>query len=114
MARQSFVQRRSAGVRMPIAHVGRLRTGTGFLLRQHGQDIAEMALILPVFLLLLLGIIEFGIILFTYNTVASTAREGARYGVIAGRTIEQIRHYATDHALGLNDEDVCTAIRGGR
>jgi Flp pilus assembly protein TadG len=33
-------------------------------------------------MLLFLGIIEFGIAVFTYDNVASAAREGARYGII--------------------------------
>ncbi|MCB0086119.1 MAG: pilus assembly protein [Caldilineaceae bacterium] len=40
-------------------------------------------MILPILLLLVLGIVEFGILLFNYNTIASAAREGARAGVIA-------------------------------
>lgn len=47
-----------------------------------GQDLVEFALILPVLLLLLLGIMEFGIVIFTYDTIANAAREGARYGII--------------------------------
>ncbi len=42
----------------------------------------ESALILPVLLLFLLGIMEFGIVIFTYDTIANAAREGARYGII--------------------------------
>jgi TadE-like protein len=48
---------------------------------ESGQDVVEFALILPVLVLLLLGIIEFGWLIFTYNTVAHAAREGARAGV---------------------------------
>ena len=49
---------------------------------ESGQDLIEFALILPLLLLLLLGIMEFGVAVFTYNTVANAAREGARYGII--------------------------------
>ncbi len=48
----------------------------------HGQGLVEFALLLPLLLLLLLGIIEFGIAVFAYNTTANVGREVARYGVV--------------------------------
>jgi hypothetical protein len=54
--------------------------------REQGQDLVEFALILPVLALLLFGIMEFGIVIFSYNTIADAAREGARYGVIKPAT----------------------------
>jgi hypothetical protein len=50
--------------------------------RNAGQDLVEYAIILPLLLLLLLGIAEFAIIVFTYDTLGNAAREGARYGVV--------------------------------
>ncbi len=47
-----------------------------------GQDLVEFALILPLLLLLLLGIAEFSLIIFDYDTLGNAAREGARYGVV--------------------------------
>ena len=52
------------------------------LRRENGQALVEYALILPVLLLLLLGIIEFGVVVFSYDTIANAAREGARYGAV--------------------------------
>ncbi len=49
---------------------------------ERGQDIVEFALVVPFIALLFLGIIEFGIIVFRYNTVSNAAREGARYGIV--------------------------------
>ena len=48
-----------------------------------GQDLVEYALALPVFLLLVFGIMEFGILFMNYNTVAGAAREGARAGILS-------------------------------
>lgn len=49
---------------------------------ERGQSLVEYALVLPILLLLLLGIMEFGILVFNYNTIANAAREGARYGIV--------------------------------
>lgn len=47
-----------------------------------GQDLVEYALVLPIFLLLVLGVIEFGVLFYQYNVVANAAREGARAGIV--------------------------------
>jgi Flp pilus assembly protein TadG len=47
-----------------------------------GQDLVEFALVVPILLLLLFGILEMGRLVFTYNTLANAAREGARFGIV--------------------------------
>lgn len=47
-----------------------------------GQSLVEFALILPLLLFLIMGIIQFGLILSGYVTVSNAAREGARVGII--------------------------------
>ncbi|SJZ44641.1 TadE/TadG family type IV pilus assembly protein [Selenihalanaerobacter shriftii] len=49
---------------------------------QKGQALVELALVLPVLLLILFGIVEFGRIFHTYLVISNAAREGARKGVI--------------------------------
>lgn len=49
--------------------------------RAHGQSIVEFALILPLFLVLVFGVIEFGRAYIVYVTVTNAAREGARLGI---------------------------------
>lgn len=46
----------------------------------------EFALILPLFLLLIFGMIEFGFIFFNMQVLTNAAREGARYGIVAKTT----------------------------
>jgi len=47
---------------------------------QHGQGMVEFALAFPIFLVLVIGIMEFGRLLVTYSSVYVAAREGARHG----------------------------------
>lgn len=47
---------------------------------RRGQGMLEFALAIPVFLLLVLGIIEFGRMFLMYTSLFAAAREGARYG----------------------------------
>jgi Flp pilus assembly protein TadG len=49
--------------------------------RQRGATVIEMAVILPVFLLLLVGVIELSLMFFTNLTLQYAVREGARYAV---------------------------------
>lgn len=49
---------------------------------EEGQNIVEFALLLPVLLYLLMGIIQFGFIFAAYLTLNNTVREGARWGSI--------------------------------
>jgi Flp pilus assembly protein TadG len=53
-------------------------------------------------LLLLLGIMEFGMVVFSYDTIANAAREGARYGIIHGRTNAGIEAAARRLTTGLD------------
>ena len=49
--------------------------------RQNGAVTVEMALILPVFLLLAAGILDFGHAWYMKQVVTNASREGARYGI---------------------------------
>ena len=46
-----------------------------------GQSLVEFAIVIPVFLLLLSGMIDFGSGLYANQTIINAAREGARVGV---------------------------------
>lgn len=48
------------------------------LIQNEGVATVEFAFVVPILLLLLLGMLEFGNILFTYNTSANAARDVAR------------------------------------
>ena len=50
--------------------------------RQQGQALVEFAMILPVFFLLVAGMFDFGLGIYSDLTLVNAAREGARVGVI--------------------------------
>jgi Flp pilus assembly protein TadG len=51
--------------------------------RRRGQALVEFALILPVFLLILSAVLDFGFLLYARMTVINATREGARVAVTA-------------------------------
>lgn len=53
-----------------------------FIKNRNGQALVEMAFILPILLLILMGIVEFGRIFNAYLIVTNASREGARYASV--------------------------------
>jgi Flp pilus assembly protein TadG len=49
---------------------------------EKGVSAVEFALILPVLVLILFGIIEFGLILYNQQVITNASREGAREGIL--------------------------------
>lgn len=67
----------------------------GFLRDQRGSPAVEFALIAPVLMLLVFGIVQFGFAFYTYNEMFNGAREGARR-LAVGATMEVARERALD------------------
>jgi hypothetical protein len=63
------------------------------LRRKGAQGLVEFALILPVFLVLVYGIIEAARLMMTYSSVYTASREGARYGAAIGEVSGSIPRY---------------------
>jgi len=53
---------------------------------QRGQSLVEMALLLPVFVLIMMALFDFGRAIYAYNTVSNAARDGARLAIVDQRT----------------------------
>jgi Flp pilus assembly protein TadG len=64
-----------------------------------GQELVEYALTLPILLLLVLGIMEFGVAIFAYNTVANAAREGARVGAVLDGEFDEVMRDQIEDAV---------------
>ncbi|WP_243354980.1 TadE/TadG family type IV pilus assembly protein [Bacillus litorisediminis] len=63
---------------------------------ERGQSIVEMALILPLLLLLLAGIIDLGRVLYTTSHLHQTSQETVRLGGL-GKTDEEIVQFARNY-----------------
>src|SRR4030067_3530359 len=50
--------------------------------REDGQSLVEFALVIPIFLLVLFAIVDFGMAFHAWITVTNSAREGARIGSV--------------------------------
>ena len=50
--------------------------------KARGQALVEFSLVLPVIIVLILGIFDFGRAVFAYNAVSNAAREGMRVGIV--------------------------------
>ncbi|HET7656780.1 MAG TPA: TadE family protein [Bacillales bacterium] len=66
---------------------------------QRGQSLVEMALILPVLILLLSGIFDFGRVLFTYLNLQSAAQETVRLAGLGAGDNEVITFAKSDSQL---------------
>lgn len=57
---------------------------TRYVKNDRGQTLVEFALILPVLLLLVIGMMDFGLIINQHMIMAEAAREGARSAALGG------------------------------
>lgn len=79
-----------------------------------GHAIMKFALILPLLMLLLAGILDFGLIFSRYLTVAAAAREGARSAALGGSdltAIAAVKNVAHSISPGQLVITVCPAVR---
>jgi Flp pilus assembly protein TadG len=77
-----------------------------------GQTLVEFALILPIFIVILVGIFDGGRLVFAYHTVNNAAREGGREATV-NQTLGDIQGRAAQHAVALdiNPTDVYVDYR---
>lgn len=82
-----------------------LKLSTG----ENGQAIVEMALVLPLFLLLLFGVVEMGRIGNAYITVSNAARAGGRVATV-GATDSEINSSVQNAATSLDPANLTINI----
>ena len=67
---------------------------------QSGAAAVEFALILPVMLLFIFGIIEFGLFMYNKQVLTNACREGARVGIVVRSPRSQVNEDAEIRADG--------------
>jgi hypothetical protein len=67
---------------------------------RRGQTLVEFALILPVFLLILMGIMDLGRAVYYSSTLSNVARETARDGIV-DQTCANLEAMAAQRAVGM-------------
>lgn len=73
----------------------------------------EMALVLPILLMLIFGMVEFGRVLGSYLIMENLARDAARYGCL-GKTDAQITNNVFTENPVLNDDVLVVNISPGQ
>jgi Flp pilus assembly protein TadG len=81
-----------------------------------GQAVIEMALTLPLLLLVVFGIFDFGFMFQRYEVITNAAREGARLGVLPQYNATEARNRALNYlaAGGVAGTPVAGACDPGR
>lgn len=74
-----------------------------------GQSIVETALILPIIVLILTGIIDFGLMFNNYLVITNTSREAARNAAV-GATDSQIASLVANMTTSLDSSKISTSI----
>ena len=76
-------------------------TGRKALKNNKGQSLVETALVLPIILIILMGIIDFGMMFNNYIVIGNAAREGAR-GAATGASDNEVGGMVADAAGSLD------------
>jgi len=74
-----------------------------------GQTLVEFALVLPLFILVLLGLFDLGRAVYAYNTISNASREAARVAIV-NQTPPTIEAEAVKQAVGLGITGADVAI----
>jgi Flp pilus assembly protein TadG len=102
--------------------VGTAGTSDAYLLErlrgrgdERGASAVEFALVVPFLLLIVFGIIVYGMVFAQSLSLSNSARQAARSGVISGTTCDQITTLAHDAAdtIGMNGADTTVTVKRG-
>ncbi len=74
-----------------------------------GQALVEFALVLPVMLLMLFALVDFGRGFYSWLIVTNAAREGARVGATQ-KPLTDIQQRITDSAAGIDTSDLTITV----
>jgi Flp pilus assembly protein TadG len=79
---------------------------------ERGQALVEFALILPILVLLLVGLFDFGRAIYAFNTINQAAREAARLAIV-DQTVAHVQAEGAKSAVSLavDEADVVVDFR---
>ena len=80
-----------------------------------GASAVEFALVAPILIILVFGVISFGVIFGQQLALGNAAREASRFGVVEGRTCAQVISSARDAAntIGMSGTNVTVTVTRG-
>lgn len=90
--------------------------GADLMKKETGQSLVEFALVLPLLILLLFGVIDFGRVFHAYLTIDHAGREAAR-AVSIGKTVDAATSIAIDNgaSIGLSGDNIhITSAESGK
>lgn len=90
-----------------------LRKSFGRKSSRRGAAVLEMALVLPIFFMVVLGIVEFGRAMMVGQMVTNAAREATRLAIVDGSTNSSVEGWVEEflnNSLGVNTADVTVDI----
>lgn len=83
---------------------------TRHLDNEKGQSLVELALLLPVLIMLLMGTVDLGRAFYTYVAITNAAREGARYGAsfptVNSGIRDRVRNEISGTSLSIPDSQI--------
>jgi Flp pilus assembly protein TadG len=79
---------------------------------EHGAELIEFALTFPILLLVVMGIVDFGLLFQQYEVLTNAAREGARVAVLPGYGTTDIQTRVNQYiqATNLTPANVTTSV----
>jgi len=78
---------------------------------ERGQSLVELAITLPILILLLLGTLDFGMAIFSYSMLRDAAQEGAFYGSFNPDNEEEIENRARNISPRAEDVVFSSPVR---
>lgn len=80
---------------------------------ERGAELIELAIVLPILLLVFVAIVDFGLLMQRFLTINNAAREGARIAVLPGYTLTDVQNRVTQYVregTGDNTASPATAL----
>ena len=78
---------------------------------ERGQSLIELAITLPILILLLLGTLDFGMAIFSYSMLRDAAQEGAFYGSFNPTNVAEIENRARNISPRSEEDVFSSPIR---